>query len=214
VPDTATLVGIVARLNFEKGHKELLKVIQQLIRNRKPVHLAAVGDGPAKSFFESFARQLGIERYVHFVGFSENIPEWLTAMDIFVLPSYREGFPRTLCEAFAMGTPAVATRIRGCRELIHDGDNGLLVEPRNEVSLYRAVESLIDSASLRRRLSDHARKHATNNLNEQIIIEKIIRVYGELGIEPAPKTKQPCVRKTGGLFPLVTDTESRGVEVS
>jgi glycosyltransferase involved in cell wall biosynthesis len=185
VPDSATLIGIVSRVNQEKGFSELLGAVRTLVRDRKrDVHLVAIGDGPARPLYERKAQVFGIASRVHFVGFREDIPEWLTAMDMFALPSYREGFPRSLCEAFAMGTPVVSTRIRGSRELIRDGDTGLLVEPGDEGSLFSALDALVRDTSLGVGLAHRARRHTLRYLDERRVIQKILAVYHELGLEP------------------------------
>lgn len=185
VPDSSTLIGIVSRINQEKGYRELLGAVRVLVRDRRrDVHLVVVGDGPTRPLYERTAQIYGISSRVHFVGYRNDIPEWLTAMDLFALPSYREGFPRSLCEAFAMGTPVVATRIRGSRELIRDGDTGLLVEPGDESSLCDALDTLARDASLRLELAHRARRYTLRHLDEQRIIQRILGVYEELGLEP------------------------------
>lgn len=186
VPHCDYLIGIISRINHEKGHRELLSSFRGLIHElRRSAHLVIVGDGSARPHFEELARRLEVASRTHFVGFRADIPEWLTAMDVFVLPSYREGFPRSLCEAFAMGTPAVATRIRGCRELIVDGESGLIVEPGDDRALCNAIDRLLGDASLRRRLADRAREHALTRLDEDRIIQQTLAVYEELGLQPA-----------------------------
>src|SRR5690606_36362314 len=100
----------------------------------------------------------------------------LAAMDVFVLPSHREGFPRAAMEASAMGLPVVATDIRGCREVVDPGRNGLLVPVGDPRALREAMEELADP-QVRRRLSAGARTKAEEAFDERRVVEKVMATY-------------------------------------
>ncbi len=191
IPEAASLVGTVARINQEKGINELILAAGNLIKNRfRNVYLVVIGDGAARGECERLAASMGVSERVRFTGFVENIPAWLSAIDVFALPSHREGFPRTLCEAFAMGTPIVTTRIRGCRELVKDGETGLLVEPRDVSALIEAIDRLLGDRTLREAFAEASSRFARLHLDERSVIERIHRTYLELGLRPICATEE------------------------
>ena len=115
MPEEAYLIGTVGRLHPVKGHGDLVAALGLLAQSEEPPHVAIVGYAPEeeRQKLVEQARALGVERLLHFAGRRENIPEWLAAVDAFVLPSHSEGMPNALLEAMAAGLPAVATRVGG-----------------------------------------------------------------------------------------------------
>ena len=85
---------------------------------------------------------------------NETVPEYMVASDVFVLPSLSEGFPTVILEAMASGIPIVATKVRGVPEIIKDGENGFLVEPRNSEEIAEKVLLLLNKDELRKRISE------------------------------------------------------------
>ena len=115
------------------------------------------------------------------------MPPLYAAMDVMALPSYREGFPRSLVEASAMGLPSVATDIRGCREAIVPGRTGLLVPPRDPGALRSALDALLGDPPRRRRLALAARGRARELFDEEAVLERIGRAYREIPLmRPSP----------------------------
>ena len=115
-------------------------------------------------------------------GFREDIKEILSITDVFVLPQlYREGFPRVLLEAGSMGVPIIASNVPGCRELIIDGVNGLLVEPSDEVDLLNCIISLANDSKKRKYFSKKIRRDIVNKYDLEIIYNKYISLYESLG---------------------------------
>jgi ribosomal protein S18 acetylase RimI-like enzyme len=101
-------------------------------------------------------------------------------MDVYVLASYREGFPRSAMEAAAMGLPVVATDIRGCREVVDDGETGLLVAPRDAAALADAIATLARDAGRRRSMGEAAVKKAQRDFDQRRVIDTTLDVYDEL----------------------------------
>jgi glycosyltransferase involved in cell wall biosynthesis len=97
-----------------------------------------------------------------------------------VLPSYREGLSRVLLEAGAMARPAIATDVPGCRHVVTDGVEGLLVPPRDAPALARAIARLDDDPALRARLGTAARTRALAEFDESIVVGRTLEVYREL----------------------------------
>jgi len=111
-------------------------------------------------------------------------------MDVFVLPSHREGFPRAPMEASAMGVPCVVTNIPGCREVIEHGENGLLVPAGESVALADAITSLITNRELAKRMGRAGRQKALEDFDEERVFSIVKAAYGRLladkGIAAAP----------------------------
>jgi glycosyltransferase involved in cell wall biosynthesis len=113
------------------------------------------------------------------------MPPLYAALDVVVLPSWREGFPRSLLEASVMARPIVATAIRGCREAVEHGRSGLLVPPRAPAALRQALESLLGDPGRARELGRAARERAARRFDERAVFERLLRAYRELPLAPA-----------------------------
>jgi glycosyltransferase involved in cell wall biosynthesis len=111
------------------------------------------------------------------------------AFDLFVLPSHREGFPRSAMEAAASGLPVIATDIRGCREVVTHGMSGLLVPLRDPPRLAAAVEELASDAGLRRRMGEAGRRKAEAEFDDRTVIAKTLQVY-ERVLDPDRDSKR------------------------
>jgi glycosyltransferase involved in cell wall biosynthesis len=121
-------------------------------------------------------RRVDRSRVLH-LGQRSDLPELYSAMDIFVLPSYREGIPRTVLEASAMELPVVASNIRGCREAVVDGLTGLLVEPRDPKALTLAISSLLDDAEERNRMGKAGRNHVVTEFDAELVLDRLSAYY-------------------------------------
>jgi glycosyltransferase involved in cell wall biosynthesis len=177
-----SVVGIVGRLTLEKGYGDFFKAAT-LIKNTLPdTQFLIVGqaDVVEQDLIESLADQAGVRQNTFFMGWRTDMPTMYTAMDVLVLPSYREGLPVNLMEAAAMGLPAVATDIRGCREVIIDNETGLLVPPGDWPVLARAIIQLLNSPEERRRMGQFARRRAENLFEAAKVYQQVEAVYDEL----------------------------------
>ena len=171
------VVGFVGRLVYEKGLMELLEAA----RARPGWRLLLVGPGECGAKRDAIAPEILASRPdVTWLGLQEDMPALFAAMDVAALPSHREGLPRSLVEASAMGIPAVATDIRGCREVIDPGRTGLLVPPRDPGALRSALEALMEDPARRRRLGRAARSRAREVFDERAVLERIERAYREI----------------------------------
>ena len=174
------VVGIVARLVYEKGYLELFQAAVQLTRKFDNVKFLVVG--PVETDRKDavnldILEELGIEENVIFLGMRKDVPELYSTMDIFVLPSWREGIPRALMEAMAMEVPVVATNIRGCREVVKNGETGLLVPVRNHQALAEAVAILLQDEQKRIEMGKAGRKYILANFTEDAVYQRIIQLY-------------------------------------
>lgn len=150
------------RLEPEKGQKYLLEALPEVFRNDENAVCVLVGDGQSRGELEALGERLGIGRRLIFAGQRDHreMPLWLSAADIFVLPSLSEGNPNIVLEASACGLPVVASGVGGLSEMVRDGVDGLLVPAGDIPALARAVLSLIHDPELRQRFSQNARGRA------------------------------------------------------
>lgn len=136
------ILGTVVRLEPNKGIHYLLRAFHTLFVSLPHARLVVVGDGPERKQLEWLSRRLDVGHAVQFVGFQqpEKIPHWLQSFDCFVLPSVeRESFGISLVQAMAAGCPVIASRIGGIPEVVHDGETGLLIDPKSSEQIVRAV---------------------------------------------------------------------------
>lgn len=149
----------VGRLIQEKGIFDLLEALA-LVRPKTPAHLVLAGGGPEEEDFLKRARELGVESHVTLAGYlgAEALAAAYQAADLFVLPSWSEGFPTVLTEAMHAGKPVVTTRIRGAVDHLQDGVHARFVEPRAPKELAAAIVEVLQSPALRETMSVANRK--------------------------------------------------------
>jgi len=176
------IIGITSRLTYEKGYRELIQSIVQ-IRNQFPnVHLLVVG-AILKNERDNFYLELqelvvkhSLQRNIT-ITLDHNVEDFLRLMDIFTLPSYREGLPRSIQEAMAMALPVVATDIRGCRDLVKNNKTGLLVPPKNVEELTQALLKLINNKELRESYGKAGRIYAGKYYSNRIVFDRMLNGY-------------------------------------
>lgn len=174
------VVCAVGRLVWEKGFREVFAAARALRATRSRVRWVVVGPcDPSKADQVDAASLRAAERDgVRFLGYRGDMPTIYAAADLFVLASYREGFPRAAMEAAAMGLPVVATNIRGCRQVVDDGVTGLLVPVRDPVALQSAVSELAEAGPERlAKMSAAARDKARRDFDQTRVIDITLSVY-------------------------------------
>ena len=179
VPPEAVLVVKVARLFHLKGHEDVLRAMATLTDHHPTLHLAFVGDGILRPRLEKLARQLGIEKRLHFAGLvqPDEVPGYIHAADILVHASYREGLARVLPQALLAARPAVSYDIDGAREVVHTGQTGILVEPADWPGLARAIETLVADRALRQQLGRQGRDLCREQFDHNRMVQEIEKVY-------------------------------------
>ena len=146
--DGAPIVGVVGRLELEKGHPTLLEAWPHVLREMPGAYLLIVGEGSRLDALKAIAHEQRIERHVIFTGRRDDIPAVTAAFDVAVLPSYREAQGLTILEAMALSRPVVASRVGGIPEMITDGVTGLLVPPHDPPALAAAIVRLLSDHPL------------------------------------------------------------------
>jgi glycosyltransferase involved in cell wall biosynthesis len=175
IPPGARVVGTVGRLGPEKQHRLLLEAFADTSRRVSNTHLVIAGDGPMRDDLAATARRLGLAESVHFLGFREDVPRVLAAMDVFCLPSLFEGISNALLEAMAMARPCVATAVAGNKALIRDGVEGLLVLPSEAKALADALMTLLEDRPRAAALGAAARKR----VEQEFTVERMLDGYAE-----------------------------------
>lgn len=174
-PKDGYLVGSVGRLTTQKGYIYLLEAIPKVLTILPNVHFVIIGDGELHTELLEYARRLGIQDHVDFLGLRTDVPSWLRQMDLFVLPSLWEGLPTAIMEAMACGVPVIATDIPGTNELVQDGITGWLVPEKDPQRLAQTILFALENHQLRKFVT----QNAMNNLN-QFTIEEITNDYIKL----------------------------------
>ena len=165
------VVGTVARIHRSKGFEHLLQAIAAVIKSGVNCKFIIVGKGREK--LSEQLKTLDIEKYVITAGYREDVPELLSIVDLFVLPSLREGLGTAILEAMAMGKPIVATRVGGIPEAVKHGVNGRLVPPADASALAAAIKQMLTAPDRLPAMGRQSRMLAERHFNQTAMIAKI-----------------------------------------
>ncbi len=181
-PPESVCIVLVARMLWDKGVGEFVEAARRLTEAGVNARFILVGDpdpaNPAsvpESTLHSWQGQHGVEWW----GRREDMPAVLQAAHIACLPSFGEGLPKSLLEAAACGLPIVTTDAPGCREIVRDGVNGLLVPVRDAPALAAALRKLVDNPALRRQMGGQSRVRAVSEFGLEAVIMQTLAVYRE-----------------------------------
>ncbi len=181
--DAPFRVLLPARLLWDKGIAEFVAAARRLKGEGRAIDFLLAGDpdpGNPAAVPESTLRGWVNEGIVQWLGHVQDMPELFGGVDMVVLPSYREGLPKGLIEAAACALPLVTTEVPGCREVVTDDVDGLLVPARDADALANAIARLQDDPVLAQRLGQAARSKALAQFDERIVIARTLAVYREL----------------------------------
>jgi len=171
--DSKPVVVMIARVIRDKGVREYLEAAQRLKDRAHFLYIGETDSGNKGAFNPDW----GVVRHL---GFQENVREWIALSDLVVLPSYREGVPRTLLEAAAMGKALVATDVPGCREIVRHEVNGLLAPARDASALAWGVEELLADREKREKFGKMSRRIAVEEFDIRRVVEAYLSIYEEL----------------------------------
>lgn len=181
------VIGAVGRLVAEKGFVEVLEACARLREAGRAVRLVIIGpadDEKGDRLDDEVLTGRRTEAVV-FTGRRDDMPDCYAAMDCFVTASWREGFPRAAMEASAMGLAIVATDIRGCRQVVRDDGNGLLVPLHDVDGLTAALDRVVGDGALRRRLGAAGPAVAAAEFDQDRVVERTLDAYRLLGARRA-----------------------------
>jgi len=186
--DGPPVLVCTARFEPVKNHALLFDATERLHARGRGFVLRLVGTGPLERELRARAAK-GYAGRVEFLGYRDDMPDVLAGADIAVLTSFKEGMPRAILEAMAMGLPVVGTRVSGTKEAIRDGENGFLVQSGDADALANALETLIDDPLLRATMGASGRAIALNEFDEAPIAEALAKVYRQrLHMQSVPDT--------------------------
>ncbi len=186
------IVGVVGRLELEKGHPTLLEAWPLVLESVPLAYLMIVGEGSRLDALQEIVRDLGVERHVVFTGRRDDIPAVTAAFDVAVLPSYREAQGLTILEAMALSRPVVASRVGGIPEMIQDGINGLLVPPHDAPALAGAITRLLRDHQLADILGRAGHDMTHDRFCVQLMVNAIQDLYDEGARAVRPREVVPA----------------------
>jgi glycosyltransferase involved in cell wall biosynthesis len=189
IPSDALVVGKIARLFSLKGHDQLLDAAPAIVRRHPNVRFLLIGDGVLYDHIRRRAAGAGILENFVFAGLipRERIPEMISAMDVLVHTSLREGLARALPQALACGKPCVSFDIDGAREVVLDGETGFLIDPGDSPGLAQAVSRLLDDPALRQRMGEAGRELVAGAFAAEQMVNKIAELYRKLAVRHAER---------------------------
>ena len=182
-PPGLPVVMLASRMLRDKGIKEFMEAARQLKERGVKAHFVLIGDPDQHNPSAIPEEQLNywhMEGVVDWWGWRDDMPSVLAQAHIICLPSYREGLPKVLLEAASCGRPIIATDTPGCREIVRDRENGLLVPVRGTVKLADAIQRLIENPELRQKMGERGREIVLSEFSIEKVIKETLSVYEEL----------------------------------
>jgi glycosyltransferase involved in cell wall biosynthesis len=181
IPDDAIVVGFVGRIVRDKGVEELVAAWQILRAEFPNLHLLLVGYFEPQDPISAKAKEiLQTDTRIHMTGGKDHTPPLYAAMDVFTLPTYREGFPNVPLEAAAMGLPVVATKIPGCIDAVQDGVTGTLVPSHNGSALAQGIRNYLVNSQLRQQHGLAGRDRALREFRQEDIWQALDQEYVQI----------------------------------
>jgi len=183
ISDSSYIVGMVGRLDENKGHIYFLKAAKKILCKRKDIHFIIIGNGPTEIRLKEFCSINQLNSHVHFLGFKENVLDYLSLMDVMVIASMHEGIPYVLLEAMAKGVAIIATDVGGLPEVIKNGFNGLLVLPKDPIAIGKSISALIEDEELRKSLIKNSADILNSHFSQQAMVQSTLQFYKEVTVK-------------------------------
>lgn len=176
--DDRPALGVLATLRDWKGHRDLLDAFVLLQKEFADWQLIIIGDGPENERLRARITELNLQQAVKMVGNQENVPEWLSALDLLTLPSYgAEGVPQGIMQGMACGLAVVSTTVGAINEAVQHNHTGLMVPPRDPPKLAGALGSLMRDHALRARMGAAGLVYAQQNFGLDVMLDRMQDVF-------------------------------------
>lgn len=174
-----TVVGKVARLAPLKGYEYIIELAHELMPRHPELRFLFVGDGQLRTELEAQAQRLGVRDRIVFAGLvpAQEVPAYLSAMDILVHASLREGLARVLPQALISGKPVVSFDVDGAREVVRNEETGFLVRAKDLRGLVESVEKLVAQPALGKRMGERGRELFTRQFDQEVMVDRIDELY-------------------------------------
>lgn len=182
-PKGIPVVVLPARMLWDKGVGEFVDAATQLKQRGFIARFILVGEPDFENPASITVDQLLTWQkggMVEWWGRREDMPHVLAQSHIVCLPSYREGLPKSLLEAASCGRPIITTDVPGCREIVRDGDNGILVKARSSTALSAGLEKMLVDAQLRQRMGLRGRERVINEFSQELVVAQVMAIYSQV----------------------------------
>lgn len=180
IDPSCKVVGTIGRLSKEKGHSYLLQAAKEVLKRFPDTVFWIVGDGTLKEKLKDQTKAIGLEDKVVFTGFRRDIPEILSSMDVFVLPSLMEGLPMVLLEAMAARKPVIATEVGEIPKILEQGKLAVLVKPKDVRGLAEAIVSVLEAENKINGITQNSYNKVKDNYSSEKMADKYFEVYQEI----------------------------------
>ncbi len=174
------LVGTVGILRVKKGHHVLLDAVPSVLKEIPEAMFVFAGDGPQRKNIQNKIQGMGLDERVRMLGLRKDIPNVLSSIDLFVLPTLQEALGTSFLEAMAMEKPVIGTNVGGVGEVIRDGINGFLVEPDNPFALATAIVSMLKDGERARSMGKEGRNMVLAHFTADMMCAKMFDLYTSL----------------------------------
>ncbi|MCK5505539.1 MAG: glycosyltransferase family 4 protein [Thermodesulfovibrionia bacterium] len=181
IGNTVPVMICVASFQPLKDHETLLSGFKLVLNKLPDAHLLLLGEGKLKEDMQGFAKDIGIEKNIHFVGLKRNVSEWLIASDLFVLTSKTEGTSISILEAMASSKPVIATNAGGNSKIIHDGVNGFLIDVNSPDQLADRALKILTNVKKCSLMGENARNRISGEFNLESMVNSYEKIYREFG---------------------------------
>jgi sugar transferase (PEP-CTERM/EpsH1 system associated) len=179
-----TVIGTVGRMEAVKDTLTLVRAFLRLVNTDASAgtrfRLAIIGDGMLREEAEQLLHSAGAANLVWFAGERNDVPEIMRGLDLFVLPSLREGISNTILEAMASGLPVIATRVGGNPELVEHGETGLLVPPADTLAMAEAMRTYLTEPGQLSRHGQAGRRRAEKEFSVKLMVDGYLAVYDDV----------------------------------
>ncbi|WP_449077665.1 glycosyltransferase family 4 protein [Ruminococcus sp.] len=175
IPEKAFVYGFVGRITGDKGINELLASTKNILKSHKDIYVLMVGGVEKETSVNTKLYEWSKENsHVIYCGSTKEVQKYMSAMDCYVMPSYREGFGLTVVEAGSMGIPVICTNIPGPTDAIHNEETGLVIEKKNEKELRDAILRIYDDSQFAKKLGQAGYENVKENYEQKNLFKYIL----------------------------------------
>jgi len=172
----------IGRIVKDKGINELINTFVKLNKKYPSIRLILVGpfENHLNPLDSSSNKYIENHKSIIYVGYQNDVRPYFAIADVLGFPSYREGFPNVVMQAGSMGLASIVTNINGCNEIIEDGVNGLIIPPKNENALFKAMEFMVNNPEKRLQMANLSRLKIVTNYQQKLIWNALLKEYQSL----------------------------------
>lgn len=183
LPEDRGIVGVVTRMRVRKGVEEFIRAIGRVRETQPEVHGVIVGEVSLDESLQALVRALGLQEHLSLLGRRTDMPEVLSAFDVFILSSHDEGMSNAILEAMAMEKPVVATDVGGTGEVVRHGQSGLLIPPKDPEALAAAISEVLAQPVRAREMGRLGRRIVENGFSAHAMVREMEQLYLDLAAQ-------------------------------